>query len=254
MDKIFFSEAKTLKKGFTLAEVLITLGIIGVVAAMTLPTLIQKHQEKVRITQLKKAYSTLSQAYNMALNEYGTPDNWGIEETPASVDENGVHTVEDYSGMEKAAEILGKYMNVAKWCEKGKVCDTRQSLGLDGTTVLGNGNSTVSSRSTFYLQDGTKIAMGYIVPLDQYNKYADILVTLPGNRYVRRGENAFYFGLTPKGIKPSGFQGDVDSFSQKCAQRGSNYGKGCTAWVLINENFDYLKCSDLDWGGKTTCK
>lgn len=42
------------KTAFTLAEVLITLGIIGVVAAMTLPTLVQKHQEKVTIAKLKK--------------------------------------------------------------------------------------------------------------------------------------------------------------------------------------------------------
>ena len=48
---------------FTLAEVLITLGIIGVVAAMTMPVLIQNHQEKVTVTRLKKAYSILSQAY-----------------------------------------------------------------------------------------------------------------------------------------------------------------------------------------------
>lgn len=40
-------------KGFTLAEVLITLGIIGIVAAMTLPILIQKHQEKVTVTKVK---------------------------------------------------------------------------------------------------------------------------------------------------------------------------------------------------------
>ena len=39
-------------KGFTLAEVLITLGVIGVVAAMTLPTLIQEHREKARDTKV----------------------------------------------------------------------------------------------------------------------------------------------------------------------------------------------------------
>lgn len=39
------------KSAFTLEEVLITLGIIGVVAAMTLPTLIQRHQEKVIIAK-----------------------------------------------------------------------------------------------------------------------------------------------------------------------------------------------------------
>ena len=40
---------------FTLAEVLITLGIIGVVAAMTLPSLIANHQKQVYVTGLKKA-------------------------------------------------------------------------------------------------------------------------------------------------------------------------------------------------------
>ena len=43
-----------MKKGFTLAEVLITLGIIGVVVAMTMPTLIANYQKKVLVTQLKK--------------------------------------------------------------------------------------------------------------------------------------------------------------------------------------------------------
>ena len=42
-------------KGFTLAEVLITLGIIGVVAALTLPSLITNYQKKQIVAQLKKA-------------------------------------------------------------------------------------------------------------------------------------------------------------------------------------------------------
>ena len=64
--------------GFTLAEVLITLGIIGVVAAMTMPSLIANHQEKVTVTKVKKVYSILSQAYLIAVEEYGTPDEWVI--------------------------------------------------------------------------------------------------------------------------------------------------------------------------------
>lgn len=52
---------------FTLAEVLITLGIIGVVAAITIPTLVNKNNEKIRETQLKKAYSTLSQVNRLML-------------------------------------------------------------------------------------------------------------------------------------------------------------------------------------------
>ncbi len=39
-----------MKNGFTLAEVLITLGIIGIVAAMTMPALIANYQKKVLVT------------------------------------------------------------------------------------------------------------------------------------------------------------------------------------------------------------
>ena len=38
-----------LSKGFTLAEVLITLGIIGIIAAMTLSTVVKKYKEKQTI-------------------------------------------------------------------------------------------------------------------------------------------------------------------------------------------------------------
>ena len=58
------------KKAFTLAEVLITLGIIGVVAAMTLPTLIKNYQKTVWTNQLKKSYATLNQGFRtMMANE-----------------------------------------------------------------------------------------------------------------------------------------------------------------------------------------
>ena len=58
--------------GFTLAEVLITLGIIGVVAAMTMPTLINSTQGAQYKTAYKKALTVLSQAVvmNIALNDY----------------------------------------------------------------------------------------------------------------------------------------------------------------------------------------
>ena len=59
--------------GFTLAEVLITLGIIGVVAAMTLPSLIQDKQNRELQTGLKKAYSTISQALMLYQAENGEP-------------------------------------------------------------------------------------------------------------------------------------------------------------------------------------
>jgi len=62
---------KNLKKAFTLAEVLITLGVIGVVAAVTMPTLIQNHKKQEATARLKKFYSTMSQAILSAENETG---------------------------------------------------------------------------------------------------------------------------------------------------------------------------------------
>lgn len=56
------------KNAFTLAEVLITLGIIGVVAALTMPSLIQHHQKQVTLNKLKKTYSTISQIVISANN------------------------------------------------------------------------------------------------------------------------------------------------------------------------------------------
>lgn len=50
-----------MKKGFTLAEVLITLGIIGVVSAMTMPSLIQSTQNKELEVRLKTTYNELNQ-------------------------------------------------------------------------------------------------------------------------------------------------------------------------------------------------
>lgn len=65
-----------MKKAFTLAEVLITLGIIGIVAAMTLPTLIGKYQKKQTVTQLKKAYTEISQLLKMSELDNGSMEYW----------------------------------------------------------------------------------------------------------------------------------------------------------------------------------
>lgn len=67
------------KRGFTLAEVLITLGIIGIVASMTIPTLLSNIRSHEYRTRLKKAFSTLSQAAKMSQAQYGF-DYAGITE------------------------------------------------------------------------------------------------------------------------------------------------------------------------------
>ena len=63
-------KSKKVRAGFTLAEVLITLGIIGVVAAMTIPTLMTNINAARYRTQFKKAVSTLSQGVRSAMAQY----------------------------------------------------------------------------------------------------------------------------------------------------------------------------------------
>lgn len=71
----------TREKAFTLAEVLITLGIIGIVAALTLPALVASNKEKARVTNLKKIYSQMQNAWNMAIAENGDATNWDLAKT-----------------------------------------------------------------------------------------------------------------------------------------------------------------------------
>ena len=64
------------KAAFTLAEVLITLGIIGVVAALTIPALVGNYKKNATVTRVKKFYTVVSQATNLAIAEYGSMKGW----------------------------------------------------------------------------------------------------------------------------------------------------------------------------------
>ncbi len=63
-------KGQVMKNGFTLAEVLITLGIIGVIAAMTVPTLIENTRNKEFQVRLKKAYSEWNQISRRFMDEH----------------------------------------------------------------------------------------------------------------------------------------------------------------------------------------
>ncbi len=71
--------AKNKKHGWTLAETLITLTIIGVIAALTLPNLTQKWKKQERISQLQVAYSILQNATKLAVAEHGEPSTWDFQ-------------------------------------------------------------------------------------------------------------------------------------------------------------------------------
>lgn len=77
-------------RAFMLAEVLITLGVIGVVAAMTLPALVQNHKKSEATARLKKFVSSMEQAVLFAENANGTKAyQWtNIDDYQDQIDKN----------------------------------------------------------------------------------------------------------------------------------------------------------------------
>ena len=73
--------ANNRKAAFTLAEVLITLGIIGIVAAMTLPALMANGRKQETVARLKKFNSMMLQAILLSENDNGPYEYWNKEET-----------------------------------------------------------------------------------------------------------------------------------------------------------------------------
>lgn len=76
-----------MKKGFTLSEVLITLAIIGVVSALTVPTLVNNYQHEAQAVQLRKQVAEIAQAVDMYITEEGKSS---LAATSAFKDENGL--------------------------------------------------------------------------------------------------------------------------------------------------------------------
>ena len=72
------------------------------------------------------------------------------------------------------------------------------------------------------------------------------------------GKDVFIFNITNKGIEPSGIKGTTlnqSNFEMYCnIDKTTNAnGQACAAWVIYNENMEYLHCNDLSWDGKHKC-
>ena len=239
--------------GFTLAEVLITLGIIGIVAALTLPSLITNYREKQRVTQLKKIHSTLQQAFVRAQEAHGELQYWDLTKTDTGeVDEDG-NTILDHSGNEKVLSYLGESLNAQK--NESDIHVTLRSLN----NVVVNNDYVYPPSRYLKLNDGTIILIGWVGSITN-SLYADVQILFPGceRKGCIVGIDAFYFKLMPKvGIIPAGLPTDTGlRFDRDCnlSQNIKNNGLGCTAWVIYKENMDYLHCNDLSWNGKSKCK
>lgn len=192
---------------FTLAEVLITLGIIGVVAALTMPTLISNHKRQVTVTKVKKFYSILSQDVNMSKVEYGDVSNWNW-------DLNLTAFVETY---------LLNNLNIIKNCKTTNGC-----WNSDGVIYgLNNSYKENIKGSTFYkiqLVDGTNLAF-----TKQDNQHVHVYCDINGNPAPNKyGHDSFVLTLT---------QGSFNDGFHKITQAGLwFFGHGLPRATLLNGN------------------
>ena len=236
------------KSAFTLSEVLITLGIIGIVAALTMPNLISDYREKQTITQLKKAYSLLSQALTSARSEYGNLNDW-----------------QDDSKEFFDSVVYGK-LNVVKTCTLPKKC-SGLNYSRPPAYVLDNGMvfQTTARKTNAHMGEGhwcrTSLAQANQAFGIHYGNCAYVLVDLNGSKKPNRaGRDIFEFRVYTDGVLPAGHihRGSNDGFNQ-CdldLKKNAPLTSSCTAWALFRENMDYLKCFDkLNYDvGPYSCK
>ena len=128
---------------FTLAEVLITLGIIGVVAAMTMPTLVQNYRNHVVETKLQKVYTVMNQAIKQSEVVNGEKENWNFD---------------DPQFYEK---YFAPYLNVLKK-------ETVEGASYDYNCVYFNDGSLLVSKASGLKQEDGSILPNYGANQDYY--------------------------------------------------------------------------------------
>ena len=134
--------ANKTKGAFTLAEVLITLVIIGVVAALTIPTAISKYKEKEKQAKVKKAYSTLSNAMTRVKAAGG--------DYVFTLESNDMNNMKNWFNT-----YLMPYLSISKVCYDSDGCwSPERSKYMNGSeSYIGKG----SYRIDFILNDGTAV-------------------------------------------------------------------------------------------------
>lgn len=225
------------KQGFTLAETLITLGIIGVVAAISIPALMNKTNNAELKAQYKKVYSDLTQA------------------TMDIISENGGTLVGAFSSSTNMKNTYKEHLSVAKDCEEGAsegICwhtfGTYKSFnGVDAVNsdqskrpalVLNNGAlvSFQRSESPIYLGDdnctatcGSTLRCGWLLIDVNGFKKPNIV-----------GKDIFAINILKTGLTHGGSGDSTSCDYNNCgstATAGCWAGFGCGAWIIQGKDY-----------------
>ncbi len=213
---------KSRRVAFTLAEVLITLGIIGVVAALTLPSVVANYKEKQLTTAWKKAYSDVANAALL-------------------MSQNN----EDLSTEQKVGEAFAKYLKVDKVCNANKGIE--QGCWRENTKIYNKDGSYAYSDPTDFGGGGVCMILtsGTLFCIDGGGKISVLMFDVNGiSKPNTRGKDIFYalFNKENYMVKPGkGYRqgwGAADCGWITCTMgdgtcEGDNLGFGCSAEKLL---------------------
>ncbi len=223
---------------FTLAETLVVMGIIGVVAALTIPNLNQSTGDREKVAKLKKVYANLTDAFGRATAVYGPVDEWFINDASGSTHQ-------------RFADRMTEFMKISKSCgtdESGCFPDSEYKTLDDESEET---PTNWSDEPMYLLADGTAVDF-YIFSKDCSSPQGQLSKEMCGYIYVdidgvkgsnTSGKDYFQFVVAKSGIYPYG--------AQITETNSANYGKscfaggyGCAGWVIEMGNMDYLKASE----------
>lgn len=226
-------------KAFTLAEVLITLGIIGVVAAMTLPSLLNNSRSKELETGLKKNHMVIQQALMKYQAKNGTllkPEDTGVQR-----DSNSLYA------------LIKPYFYILHDCGLSYVNNCMPLLdGADSSEHVSYVYKTFNNKtmSLDYVDDGQFVLKdGSLILIENAGVTTTTLrcISVDVNGYNKKpnrwGHDLFTFQITSQGkFLPSGAKGT--SYTNKdlyCSTTSSSNinGIGCTYYALTDK--DYFK-------------
>lgn len=224
------------KSAFTLAEVLVTLAIIGIVAALTIPGLMKNYQDSLYKTQLKAAYSILSRATKSVMSD----NNDTMLNLCGPTGANAAGVCLSATSHNYVTGLYRQYLSSIKSCstwdaETGQCwytdpvknyspnCSWGENTMGYARIVLNNGmllSITYSDGSC----SSSGIGCGGVV-VDVNGKKAP-------NRY---GYDVFTFTITSNGIIPEGNNGIYGGWCNPTAVNGTGTGYGCTTERLLEQ-------------------
>lgn len=230
------------KLAFTMAEVLITLGILGVVIAMTLPAIISKYQEKVWLTAYFRVYSILENAYKQTQVEHDTFEYWSgsvLTKDGSTLSDRKMlykYMVEPY--MELNQSFIPDDDNWSEYWPKTN-CWPEKSSHLDGTPYTSNLNGELLHKPAVSLKSGECIVLSYWL--------GDFMVDInskKGPNVLGKDQFAFSFDLVNRTrLKPGYPQRwwtDTPLYCDVSSTNGWHAGASCGFWIVRHRNMDYL--------------